>query len=59
MPKSKTVEIKMNQLDIETYIISGIKLKFLSTVKNDYGKTNLFQVLDEKTASIYIYIYPS
>ena len=37
-----------NQLDIQTNMISGIKLKLLRAKKNEYGEHNLFQVLDEK-----------
>ena len=40
-------------MDIETNIISGIKIKLLSAKKNDYGENNLFQVLGEKTISTY------
>ena len=53
MPKNKTdnktVEIKMDTLDIQTnIIIPGIKLKSLATKKNEYGTNQLFQVLGEK-----------
>ena len=49
MPKSKSVDIKINQLDVQTdIVIPGIKLKFLSAKKNDYGENNLFQVFGEK-----------
>ena len=53
MPKNKTdnrtAEIKMdNKLNIQKdIIISGIKLKFLST-KNEYCTNQLFEILDEK-----------
>ena len=53
MPKNKTenntVEIKMDTLDIQTdIIIPGIKLKFLSTKKNEHGTNILFQTLGEQ-----------
>ena len=54
MPKNKpdnmTVEIKMDdKLDIQTdSIISGIKLRLLSTKRKGYGTNQLVQVLDEK-----------
>ena len=39
----------MDALDIQTnIIIPGIKLRFLPTKKNEYGTSELFQVLDEK-----------
>ena len=38
-----------DKLDIQAnIIISGIKLNFLPTKRNDYGTNQLFQVLDEK-----------
>ena len=53
MPKTKsdnrTVEIKMDTIDIQTYtIISGSTLNLLPTKKNDCGTDQLFQVLDGK-----------
>ena len=45
-----TVEIKTgDKLDIQAYIIIYvIKLKLLSTKRNEYGTNQLLQVLDEK-----------
>ena len=41
-----TIELNM---DIETNIvIHGIKLKYLSEKKNEYGTNHMFQVLDER-----------
>ena len=47
---NRTVEIKMDdKLGIHTdIIISGIKLKLLSTKKHEYGTNQLVQVLDEQ-----------
>ena len=46
--ENKTVEIKMDTLDLQTnIIIPGIKLIWLSN-KNEYGTSQLFQKLDEK-----------
>ena len=55
MPKNKTdktVEIKMDTLDIQTnIIIPGMELEFLFA-KNEYGTNQLFQVLDEKQCQL-------
>lgn len=46
--ENKTVETKMDNISIQTSIIFlGIKLKFLFT-KNEYGTSQIFQVLDGK-----------
>ena len=45
----------MDKVDIQPdIIIYGIKLKTLSTKKNDYSENNMFQILDEKQLQ-YIY----
>ena len=47
--ENKTVEIKMDNIDIQTnIIIPGIEFKFLSTKQNEYGTSQLVQVLDEQ-----------
>ena len=47
--QNKTVEIKMDTLDVQTnVIISGIELKCVFIKKSEYGTNQLCQVLDEK-----------
>ena len=47
MPKNKTVEIRMYNIDIQTnFIIPGTKLNYWPEKKNEYGVTHNFLVLD-------------